>query len=103
MILSSCGGKIEKSWKVNDFSKAHKFSLKCPDNSTVSNASIFLEGYISDTIYLSKVENDSTMIITNKSLPKKISSDFYGGEFNFFLSPSRAEGELNITITINYY
>lgn len=102
-ILSSCGGKVEKSWTVNDFSKARKFSLKSPNNKTVSNANIFLDGFISDTIYLSRIENDSSMIFTNKNLPNKISSDFYGGEFHFYLNPSKAKGELNITITINYY
>lgn len=102
-VFYSCGGKVKKTWVVDDFSKLHQFSLKSPKTKTVASANIYLTGNFTDTIYMSKIENDSTMVFTNNKLPRKITSDFYGGQFDFFLSPSNAKGQIKIIIEINYY
>jgi len=103
IFLFACEGKTEKSWTVTDFSIPHQFRVKVPKNKTVTNANIYLTGDFSDTIYLSKVKNDSTMKYTQKILPNKIMSDFYGGVFDFYLAPSNAKGKLKIMIEINHY
>ncbi|MDT0295790.1 hypothetical protein ACFQ3R_07775 [Mesonia ostreae] len=103
IFLTSCGEKLEKSWEISDFSKPHVFSIKAPKNKKVSTANIYLDGKFTDTIYLSRIPNDSTLKFTNKNLPKdKLMVDFYGGEFKFHLSPSKAKGELRITIEMPY-
>jgi|SRR5690554_1314601 len=103
IFFSACAGKIEKSWTVIDFSKPHQFSVRAPKDKNVVNANIYLSGEFSGNIYLSKVKNDSTMKFTQESLPERITSDFYGGDFDFYLAPSDAKGKLNIKIEINQY
>ena len=70
----------------------------------ISTANIYLDGRFTDTIFLSSIPNDSTLKFTDENLPKdKLMVDFYGGEFEFHLSPSKAKGELSVTIEIPYH
>lgn len=102
MLFLSCNGKVEKSWTIRDFTMPHKFSVHVSEDKTVTNANIYLSGKFSGTVYLSKVENDSTLQFTQKNLPTKIMSDFYGGTFELYLAPSNARGNLKIRIEIQY-
>lgn len=102
-ILLSCSGRTEKSWVITDFSKSYQFKVEVPPSKNVVNANIYLEGDFLGTIYLSKIINDSTLHYTQKDLPVKIMSDFYGGTFKYYLAPSDAKGKLKITIKINHY
>lgn len=103
ILFAACAGKIEKSWTVTDFSKPHQFKVTASKNKNVVNANVYLSGEFSGNIYLSKIKNDSTLKFTQETLPERITTDFYGGDFDFYLAPSDAKGKLNIRIEVNQY
>lgn len=103
VLFISCTGTIQESWRVEDFSKPHTFTIEVPESKKVSNVNVYLKGDFTGTIYLSTVEGDSTLQYNSQTLPKdRIFMDFYGGEYNLYLAPSDAIGELIVAIKIPY-
>ena len=102
--LSSCGRVLKNTWTITDFNKTHSFAISTEEGQDVTGARTYIDGDFTGTIYLSTVENDSTLKYTQKSLPEDgILSDFYGGTFEMFLAKSDAQGEITVTIEIPYH
>lgn len=100
----SCTGTIEKTWTVTEFNQPHKFSINAEEGQTVSSAITYIKGDFTGTLYLSAVENDSTMQFKQDNLPENgIMADFYGGTFTIFLAKSDAKGEIEVKIKASYY
>lgn len=68
----------------------------------VSNASVYLNGNYTGVIRLEYFGGYPVLEYPEDSLPKKLSSDFYGGKLKVRILPSNTEGELKIKIQIPY-
>ncbi|MEP6260330.1 MAG: hypothetical protein ABJ092_02040 [Gillisia sp.] len=99
----SCGGKISKSWTVEDFSQTHVFTIDVADNKNVSNANVYMEGKFTGHVILQKDQNSPFIKFSQDSIPSNLFFDFYGGQFDIYLIESDANGELKITIEIPYH
>ncbi len=101
ILWIACSSDNTKTWKVNDFSQDHTFVLKKQKYKSPVSANIWLDGEITDTIYLSVIKGDSSMVFTQKDLPTgRIFADFYEEEFTLYLNKSNATGNLKIKIKI---
>ncbi|WP_373060467.1 hypothetical protein [Zunongwangia sp. H14] len=98
----SCSGEKKESWEINNFDHKQFFSLKSPENKTVNNVNIYIEGKFSGKIKLQRSEGYPVAEFSNDSIPGKLFYDFYGGEFQIMLLPSNAQGKINLTIEIPY-
>jgi hypothetical protein len=101
-LLFSCSGKKTEHWKINSFNEKQIYSLRSPENRTVNNVNIYIEGEFSGKIKLLRSEGYPVAEFSSDSIPKRLFYDFYGGEFQIILLPSNAEGEINLTIEIPY-
>lgn len=98
----SCSGKKTESWKINRFDEKQIFSLQSPENKTVNNVNIYVEGKFYGKIKLQRSEGYPVAEFSNDSIPERLFYDFYGGTFQIILLPSSAKGEINLTIEIPY-
>lgn len=98
----SCSGKKKESWEITSFDQKQIFSLNSPQNKTVNNANIYVEGKFSGKIKLQRSEGYPVAEFTNDSIPERFFYDFYGGKFQIILLPSNAQGEIKLTIEIPY-
>lgn len=101
-LFFSCSGKKRESWKINKFDEKQIFSIQAPENKTVNNANIYIEGKFSGKIKVQRSEGYPVAEFSQDSIPEKLFYDFYGGEFQITLLPSNARGEINLTIEIPY-
>ena len=98
----SCSGKKTESWKINKFDEKQILSIQSPENKTVNNVNVYIEGKFSGKIKLQRSEGYPVAKFSDDSIPEKLFYDFYGGEFQVTLLPSSAEGEIDLTIEIPY-
>lgn len=102
LIVLSCGGKVEKSWTITNFSQVKVFELKAKENKSYTSAIVLVKGNVDQNIYFRRNQFDKSEFreFSKDTTYIKSRYDFYGGEFKYQLLPSQAKGKISISITL---
>jgi len=102
LSIQSCGGKVEKSWTIKNFSEGKIFKLKGKEGKFYAAALVYVRGNVDQNICFRRNLSDEAECREFSKDTTFIRSryDYYGGEFSYQLLPSKAKGEITVTIEL---
>lgn len=103
-FIISCSGTIEKSWIVTNFDQARKFEIYGEmEGKSYSTAIVTISGKVDENVcFRSNPNRDECRLFSKDTTFIKSRIDYYGGNFHYYMLPSKAKGKLKITIKLPY-
>jgi len=102
LSIQSCGENIKNSWTVKDFYEGKTFKIKGKEGKSYAAALVYVRGNVDQNICFRRNLSDETECREFSKDTTFIRSryDYYGGEFSYQLLPSKAKGEITVTIEL---
>lgn len=104
--LISCTGKLEKTWTLTEFNKEKVFRIYSKKGKSYNAAIVTISGSVDEDICFTLEKNANSEwcnYFSANDSKIQFTTDFYGvGTFELYMLPSKAQGELNVTIELPY-